>query len=79
MTGVVQPWVLIVLNISTTLFDYVDWLKFQERELGLIMLDHSYSKPFNWRPEIGFGAKPTRYLFSSNEPRAQGATSPTQL
>jgi len=59
--------------------NYIYQIEGKERELGLIMLDHSYSKPFNWRPEIGFGAKPTRYLFGSNEPRAQGATSPTQL
>ena len=59
--------------------NYIYQIEGKERELGLIMLDHSYSKPFNWRPEIGFGAKPTRYLFASNEPRAQGATSPTQM
>ena len=59
--------------------DSLNFSQLQERELGLIMLDHSYSKPFNWRPELGFGAKPTRYLFGSNEPRSQGATSPTQV
>ena len=74
------PALQVVATMSTLLEEDGGWTHDDTLELlGLIMLDHSYSKPFNWRPELGFGAKPTRYLFGSNEPRSQGATSPTQV
>jgi hypothetical protein len=34
----------------------------QERELNVVLMDHSYSKPWNWRPENTY-AKPTKTLF----------------
>lgn len=46
--------------------DYCIGLNFlvflQERELNVVLMDHSYSKPWNWRPENTY-AKPTKTLF----------------
>ncbi len=35
------------------------------------MLDHAYSRNWNFRPEVGSGTKPTRYLFVSRDARNQ--------
>ena len=38
------------------------FLFLQEQELNVVLMDHSYSKPWNWRPENTY-AKPTKTLF----------------
>jgi len=38
------------------------FLFLQEQELNVVLMDHSYSKPWNWRPENSY-AKPTKTLF----------------
>ncbi|XP_021919608.1 KAT8 regulatory NSL complex subunit 3 isoform X3 [Zootermopsis nevadensis] len=47
----------------TKLSNYLHQLAGQsERELNVVLMDHSYSKPWNWRPENTY-AKPTKTLF----------------
>lgn len=48
---------------GTKLSNYLHQLSGQaEQELNVVFMDHSYSKPWNWRPENSY-AKPTKTLF----------------
>jgi hypothetical protein len=48
---------LIELLLFINLFVFL-----QEQELNVVLMDHSYAKPWNWRPENTY-AKPTKTLF----------------
>ncbi|XP_069702733.1 KAT8 regulatory NSL complex subunit 3 isoform X2 [Periplaneta americana] len=56
----------------TKLSSYLHQLAGQsERELNVVLMDHTYSKPWNWRPENTY-AKPTKTLFvQASAARAQ--------